>query len=51
MKKTEVMAVSVPIELRKQLKALSLKEGRSLSNMVTVILQKGIKKEQAASTR
>jgi len=48
MKKTEVMTVTVPIELRKQLKFLAEKEGRNLSNMVTVLLQKGMKKEKAA---
>jgi len=48
MNKTEKLTVTVPIELRKQLKAQALKEGRNLSNMVTVLLQKGMKKEKAA---
>jgi post-segregation antitoxin (ccd killing protein) len=48
MKKTEAMTVTVPIELRKQLKAMAQKEGRNLSNMVTVLLQRGMRKEKAA---
>lgn len=48
MRKTEVLTVTVPAELRKAVKAQAEKEGRNLSNMVTVILQKGLKKEKAA---
>lgn len=51
MKTTEVMTVTVPVELRKQVKALAQKDGRNLSNMVTILLQKGIEKKQAAYSR
>ena len=42
------MTVTVPIELRKQIKAMAKEERRNLSNMVTVLLERGIKKEKAA---
>ena len=48
MKKNEVMTVTVPIDLLIQIKAMAREERRSLSNMVSVLLERGIKKEKAA---
>ena len=49
MNKTEVMSISIPIDLRKQLKERAKKEGRPVSNLITVLLTKAVK-EKAAST-
>jgi post-segregation antitoxin (ccd killing protein) len=51
MKKTEKLTVTVPVELHAQVRALAVKDGRNLSNMVTVLIQKGIGKEKAAYSR
>ncbi len=48
MRKTEALTVTVPVELKKQILALAEKDGRNLSNMVTVLIQKGMKKEKTA---
>jgi len=50
MKKTEKLTVTVPVELHRLVKELAAKDGRNLSNMVTVLIQKGMKKEKAACT-
>ena len=48
MRKTEIMTVSIPKELKKQLQDRANKEGRNFSNMVTYLLSKEVKKEKAA---
>lgn len=48
MRKSEVFTVSMPTEVRAKLKALALKEGRSVSNMVTEIVKKELQKTKAA---
>jgi hypothetical protein len=45
--KTEKMTVTVPKDLKKELKARALKEGRNFSNMVTVLLSKSVKEKAA----
>ena len=42
---TVKLNASIPKELMKQLKELAKKEDRSLSNLVSVLLKKSIKKE------
>ena len=42
---TVQLNASIPKELMKQLKELAKKEDRSLSNLVSVLLKKAIKKE------
>ncbi len=44
MKKTEKLTASIPVELMAQVKAKALKDNRNLSNMVAVLLEKGLKK-------
>jgi predicted DNA-binding protein len=48
MAKTEKINVTLPIELRKRLTELAKKENRNVSNMVTVLILKGMEKEKAA---
>lgn len=48
MAKTEKINVTLPIDLRKRIAELAKKENRNLSNMVTVLILKGIEKEKAA---
>ncbi len=49
MRTTEALTVTVPLDLKKQLQALAEREGRNLSNMVTVLLVKAVKKEEKAA--
>ncbi len=46
--KKTIMSVYVPDDLRAKLKVRAQKEGRSVSNMITLILEKEVKKEKAA---
>jgi len=48
--KTEVMSISIPADLRLQLRDRAKKEGRPVSNLITVLLAKEMKKEKAACT-
>ncbi len=45
----ELMTVSVPPELKVQLKARATQEGRSISNLVTLLLSKEVKKGTKAA--
>jgi len=52
MKKPKVlMTVSVPPDALQKLKERAAREGRSLSNLMTVLMLKEVKKEQAALPR
>jgi hypothetical protein len=46
--KKNILSVYVPDALRAKLKARADKEGRSVSNLVTVLLEKEVRKEKAA---
>lgn len=46
--KKNVMSVYVPDDLKAKIKARADKEGRSVSNMITLILEKEVRKEKAA---
>jgi len=46
MDKTVKMHVTVPAWLRAELEARAAKESRNLSNMVTLLLKQGVKKEK-----
>jgi len=48
MDKTVKMTVTIKRGLLSQVKAMSEKDNRNLSNMVTHLIQKGMKKEKAA---
>jgi len=47
MKKTAVLTVTVPVELRRDLEKIAAKDQRNLSNMVTVLLQEALKAKAA----
>lgn len=49
MDKTEKLTVTVPASLIRRVRKQAEKEGRNLSNMVTVILRKGVTKEGKAA--
>ena len=48
--KTVVIGISIPADLRDQLKNRAIKEGRNFSNLITHLLSKEMKKEKAACT-
>lgn len=48
MSKTEKMTVTAPADLIQQIKQRAKKEDRNFSNMVTLLLKQGMRKEKAA---
>jgi len=47
MRKSEVMSISIPPDLRKQVRERAQKEGRSVSNMIAELLRRGMEQEKA----
>jgi len=47
-KTKDILAVSIDRDLKAAVQEQAKKEGRNVSNMVTFLLRKGLKKEKAA---
>jgi hypothetical protein len=48
MVQTQVTSISIPKQLRDQLKVMAKEQNRSFSNLVVYLVLKGIEKEKAA---